>query len=161
MKVRPRMIFVIKRIQGLTFIEILIVIIAIGILAGISSPGLKKTFSYLQLNIFSQDFQNLMNYLQQRSIVEGKIISLNIENTHKKYWAKIQNSEAPLKVYTLPEGIKIEIEPKQEIDDAEVIYFFPDGQIDKVTIKISNLTDQNIILTTKGVFGGVCVQTQE
>jgi prepilin-type N-terminal cleavage/methylation domain-containing protein len=155
------MIFVINRIQGLTFIEILIVIIIIGILAGTSSPRLRKTFNYLQLNIFSRDLQNLMNYLQQRSIVEGKIISLNIDNTNKKYWAKIQDSETPLKTYTMPEGIKIEIEPKREIDDTQVIYFSPDGQIDKVTVEISNLTNQNIILTTKGVFGGVKVQTQE
>lgn len=142
------------RYKGLTFIEILFVVIIIGILIGISLPNFRKDFNSLRLNSFSRELQSLMNYLHERSVVEGKTIYLNIDNDKKEVWANIQDTQNRLKTLSLPDTIKLETEKKQ-------ILFYPDGEIEKVTIEVVNLDNQKIILTTKGVFSGVKLLLQE
>lgn len=142
------------RIKGVTFVELFLVIIIIGVLVGISLPNLKVTFNSLRLETFSRELQSLMNYLHERSIVEGKIIYLNIDTDKKEIWAKIKDMETPLKTLALGEDIRIETENKQ-------ILFYPDGEIDKVTIEVLNPHNQKISLTTKGVYGGVKILAQE
>lgn len=94
-----------------------------------------------------------MNYLSQHAIVEGKVIYLNIDDEKKEYWARIKDETMRLKTYRIPEELKIEAEEKQ-------IMFYPDGKIDKITIKIISRNNQYINLTTKGVFGGVKLQSE-
>lgn len=150
------MIFVTNKnsATAFTFIELLIVIIIIGILTGVSWPQFKKAFNTLQLNSFSQTLQSAMNYLHNRSVVEGKIIYSYIDNEKKEYWAQEKDSPNRLKTYPLPPGITIETD-KQEV------FFYPDGQIDKVTIELINPDNQKVVLTTKGVFGGVKLSSRE
>ena len=95
-----------------------------------------------------------MNYLYERSVVEGKIIYLNIDNDKKEVWANIQDAQNRLKTLPLPDDIRLETEKKQ-------ILFYPNGEIEKVTIEVVNLDNQKIILTTKGVFSGVKLLLQE
>jgi prepilin-type N-terminal cleavage/methylation domain-containing protein len=138
--------------SGFTLIEILFVVIIIAILIGTSLPRLKNTFEGMQLNTASSRLQSFMNYLSEHSIVTGKVIYLRINNDDKKYWAVTQDKSV-LKTIAIPQGIRIETE-------AEKIAFYPDGTIDKVTLKLSN-NNQYINLTTKGVFAGVKIQPQQ
>lgn len=143
-----------RQLRAITFIELILVIVIIGILIGVSLPRFRNTFNDLQLNGFSRELQASMNYLRQRSIVEGKIIYLNIENDNREYWAKIKDQDYRLKTYKIPAQIRIEAEQEQ-------IIFYPDGNIDKVTINLFGFDNQSITLTTRGVFGGVKIQSQE
>jgi prepilin-type N-terminal cleavage/methylation domain-containing protein len=148
------MMLVTGKTKGLTFIEILFVIIIIGILMGISLPRFRNTFNSLQLVSFSGELQTFMNYLQQRAVIESRVIYLDIDNGNRQYRACSGEKEKNiLKAYQLPDEIKIET-------DKEKINFYPDGSIDKVTLKIINRDSQYVELTTRGVFGGVKVQSQ-
>lgn len=140
--------------RAITLIELLFVIIIIGILIGISIPNFRKTFNSLQLNNVSRELLAFMNYLSQRSIVEEKVIFLNIDSENKEYWAQVKEDEKRLKSYRIPN--EIEVEAKQD-----KIAFYPDGNIDNVEIKLVNIDKQSLTLTTKGVFSGVKLQTQE
>jgi len=153
---RKKIIF----LTGLTFIEIFLVIIIISVLVGISLPNTKKTFNNLQLNSFTRQLQDFMNYLHERAIVEEKIIYLNIDKENNEYWAKIQDGQDRLRTYSIPEELTIEIIKKIDTGDKQIL-FLPDGSIDKVTIKINNRDNQSIILTTEGLFGKAKIQTQE
>lgn len=143
-----------KKRRGLTFIELFIVIIILGILIGVSVPAFRKSFESNQLNAFSAELQSFMNYLRQRSIVEREIVFLNIDNEKSVFWGRIRNKQIPLKIYHIPPGINIEAQNTQ-------ICFYPDGQIDRLTIIISNRYNQKVTLTTEGVFGGVKLLPQE
>ena len=154
MRQRPKTIFAIKSRSALTFIELFIVITIIGILAVSSLPNFRRAFDNLQLNNFCRQLQTFMTYLNQRSSVEGKLIYLNIDAQKREYWAQVEGSPYRLKTYPIPQDITIESAEKQ-------IIFYPDGQIDKITITMINLDKQKISLTTKGVFGGAKVLSQE
>lgn len=140
--------------RAITFLELLLVTVVIGILIGISIPNFRKTFNSLQLNSFARDLQSFMNYLYQRSIVEEQIVTLSIDNEKKEYWAKSETDTRRLKTYRIPDEIKIETEEP-------VIIFYPDGTIDKATLKIIDSDSQSVTLTTEGVFGGVKLQNQQ
>jgi len=132
---------------GWTLIELLFVIIIIGIIIGISLPRLKKSYNGIQLNGFSRELLDLMNYLRQRAIVKRTVISLNLDTDKEEYWAIEKGADNRIKTYQIPDGIKLAA-------DKTEIFFYPDGQIDKVTVEIINFDQQNITLTTKGIFGG-------
>lgn len=140
--------------KGFTFIEILFVIIIIGVLISFSFPNLKKNFNSLQLKSFSRKLQSFMGYLCQRSVVEIKPVYLDIDAEGKKCWAKIKGQEGLLQSYSIPEGITVEASQNQVI-------FYPDGSIDTVTVRLVNTDGESIILTTKGVLGGVKLQSKQ
>lgn len=158
MKIRPKEKSVIsakrKTHNAFTFIELCIVIIIIGILIGVALPSFRKSFNSLQLNNFSAELQNFMRYLRERAIVTGKVIYLNIDNEKKLCTAQFKDTPSPFKTSRIPESLNVELEPKE-------IFFYPDGQIDKVTITLTNPENQRISLTTKGIFGGVKVSEGE
>jgi len=144
----------VKKRKGLTFIEILLVIIILGILIETALPRFKKSFRSLQLNNFSKELQLFMNYIFQSSIAQGRVITLNIDKEKKEYRAEVKGSAEKLKTFPIPEGIELETEKKE-------ILFYPDGTSDKVTIKITNADSQSVTLTTKGVFGGAKIETKK
>jgi Tfp pilus assembly protein PilE len=144
--------------KALTFVELFIIIIIISILIGVSIPLYRPAFKQLNLNSFSQELLAYMNYLHQRSIIEGKIILLSLDNEKKQYVAKVKNAQIQLKSHAIPSDITIEVD-KINAEDKQ-IFFYPDGQIDPVDV-IINLDNENITLTTKGLFGKVKKKSNE
>lgn len=145
---------------GFTFIEILFVIIILGILIGVSFPKFRKAFNSLQLSSFSQEFQSFIGYLRQRSIVEEKIIYLNIDNGKKEYWAQVDGADAPFKLSSVPAEISVAVAKPGQSDSGQIL-FYPDGRIEPVNITFTNNDNQKVWLTTKGAFGGVKVSSPE
>lgn len=142
------------KIRSFTFVELFLVIIIIGVLIGISLPGFRKTFNYLQLNSFCSELQSAINYFSQRAVVEGQIIQFNIDTNNHQYYAKIKGDSKNIKTCHIPEELKIESGQRE-------INLYPDGYIDKVTIKVVNPDNQTISLTTEGVFTGVKLIPEE
>ncbi len=140
--------------KALTLIELLFVIIIIGILTAVSFPRFRKVFNNLQLNSFSADLQNFMNSMRQRAIVESSIVYLNIDGGNKVCQARFDDNENNLGSLKIPKEIMVQPEKIE-------VLFYPDGAIDKVTIKLMNFDNKSVVLTTKGVFGGVKAQVQQ
>lgn len=139
---------------GVTFIELLFVIIILGIIISAALPSFRKTFNSLALSNFARELQAFINYLSQRSVVEGEPIYLTIDEDGREYWARLKESEDRLRSYHIPKDIEIQMETPQ-------ISFYPDGTIDEATIIVASPEGENITITTKGVFGGAKLATEE
>lgn len=173
MPARPKTIFVMtaKSKQALTFIELFVVIIIIGILIGVSIPHLKKTFDNFELENFAKDIYYLTHYLQTSAISQGKIFCLNINQdegifcaTYKENDEAESNSE-PKKIegrfgrdYRPPEGASIFTEPLTEPLEVTTICFYPDGSKDKIMITLKNRHEKEITLSIKGAAGEIQIQ---
>ncbi|MCM8780833.1 MAG: hypothetical protein NC908_02785 [Candidatus Omnitrophica bacterium] len=143
--------------HAITFIELLLVTFIIGIIAAVSIPAFRKTFNNLELKSFSGQLQSFIRYLQQRSLAEAKIIYLRIDNETKRCWAEMKDGQVNvLKSYSIPKGIEVKI----IIEDTSTqrIVFYPDGQLDSATIKLTNPEKREIILNIQGAIGKVKVQ---
>ncbi len=139
--------------KAFTFIELLIVVIIIGVLVGLAVPNFRSTFSSAQADSFSRQLQSYMNYLRDKSVVEQKVIYLDINTEKKEYSAWMQGAAEPFKTYTFSQDISVEISKKSNAESPE-IYFYPDGRIDKMDLTVT-AGNNNIVLTTEGVFGKV------
>lgn len=143
----------IKIARGVTFIELLVVAIIISVLAGISIPKFSKSFSNLQMRSFAKDLQSFMNYLQQRSKIESKEITLNIDNLNAKILAFYSDNNEIIKMSTMPSGVNANSTQRE-------ILFHPDGSIDKFDIKLTSRGGDSVSLTTKGVFNAVKIKNE-
>jgi len=130
-------------LAGLTFIEILFVVLILGILMGFLLPQVRKSASGLQLNNSSRQLCALVNYLHERSIVEEKVIYLGIDSDNNEFWYGIKEEAARSKTYRLPVDMRIESKQKE-------IIFYPDGSIDKFIVKLISADDQYVELAIKG-----------
>ncbi|MFH0827377.1 MAG: prepilin-type N-terminal cleavage/methylation domain-containing protein [Candidatus Omnitrophota bacterium] len=140
--------------KGFTLIEFLLVIIITAVLITVSLPHFRNSFDDFRLNNFSGELQLFMTYLKDRSIVEGKVVVLTIDNENQKLWAQFKDDESPLRNLSLPQGLFLNSTQKQ-------VFFYPDGQIDNVTLEVMNAGGKRVILTTKGVFGGLKILTED
>lgn len=157
------MIFVTNRPKAITFVELLIVIIIIGILASASIPKFKKTFDNLELEKFVKDIYYLSRYLQGSAIGQGKIYCLKIDKDKVEFQATYKEDEDNEfknfpgrfgKIYKAPLGIIISIDPP----DATGTYFYPDGSVDKITITLVNQHKTEVSLIIKGAAGEIQIK---
>ena len=155
------MIFATTRPRAITFVELLIVIIIVGILTGVSVPGFKKTFDNLELENFVKDIYYLSRYLQGGAIGQGKIYCLKIDKDKGEFQATYrQDSEFKNlggrfgKIYKAPAGITVSVNPP----DATGTYFYPDGSVDKITITFVNQHKTEVSLIIKGAAGEIQIK---
>ncbi len=134
--------------KGYTFIELICVVVIIGVLAGVSMPLIRNVFLGAQLESSAQELSAFMDYLRQRSLTESAVIRLHISPDSAEYWAAVNGAPQRLKTRRLPSGITVE-------SDLEDIYFYPDGRIDKADIRFTVSSGGIILLTTRGILGGV------
>ena len=139
--------------SAFTLLELLFVIIIIGIMVGVSFPGLKRNFDRMQLDNFSRELQSSMNYLSQRSQAEGKVIRLYIDVGNSVCWAGFDGSASRIKNIPIPQDITVEASKDQ-------VRFYPESRIEAVTVKLSNPQGQSVSLTSEGVLGRVKIDNQ-
>jgi type II secretory pathway pseudopilin PulG len=158
---KQKMIFATNKQKSFTFIELLVIIIIIGILAGVSMPRFRSTFENLELENFVKNIFYLSQFLQSSSIGEGRIYYLGVDKSKKELQAKYRDKDELKnfsgkfgKVYTAPAGITMSSEPI----DKSGTYFYPDGSIDKITLYFENKYKMKFSLIFKGAAGGIQIQ---
>lgn len=163
-----------RKSSAITFIELLVVIIIIGILAGVSIPQFRKTFDNFELENFVKDIYYLSRYLQSSAISQGKIYRLNIDKDknpiefNATYQIKTDQGETMYqavegrfgKSYQAPQEVTISTTPQ----DIKNIYFYPDGSvktegdIDNIAITLKNRYHKEISLSIQGAAGDIKIQ---
>lgn len=150
-----------KALKAVTFIELLIVVIIIGVLSGLAVPRFKTTFETLSLENYVKDVYYLGRYLQTTASAQAKVFCLNIDKEKKELKASYQDEDKfiPLtgrfgKAYKLPEGVSVVSDPETKPE----VYFYPDGGTDKVKLTFTNQYKKEISLLFQGAGGGIKIE---
>ncbi len=154
-------------IRGLTLIEILLVMVLFGVIAGITLPNFNKSFAKLKLKSTADDLAYCMRYAQSRAIFKNQDVCLVFDDQLKGYWLLA----GPSWVDDLAEdvetkefqrisgrwGRKFQIPQEFMVESAQSSFtFYPNGQIEKARIRICS-QDQCMIVSSQEQRGKVSV----
>ena len=71
--------------DGFTFVEILLVVILLGVVATISIPSFVQSYTKIQLENTAQDVAYLMRYAQSRAISRNQKVRFIFDESFKQY----------------------------------------------------------------------------
>ncbi len=152
-----------QRVLGFTLIEVLLVVVILGVIAGIAAPNFSGTYARLQLNESAKNIQYLMRYAQSRAILKNKAHRIDFDlNEHTcvikekstgQGFAETEGSYQNIegrwgRNYHIPPGIILEIAQPQ-------IEFFPDGKMTRARIYLQSARGQTMTVSTQEQSGQV------
>lgn len=144
---------------GFTLIELILLTVIIATLVAISTPLFRKTFVSLQIKNASFNLAKLINFAQEKAVLESRSYKLVIDQDDSRYYFMKEDDGAVRKfvrlkdkigrVFSLPKGIKLKSDKRQ-------IIFYPDGHSEKATITLRDKHNK-VKLVVKGRLGYVDV----
>lgn len=144
--------------RGFTLIELILLTIIITALVALSTPRFRNTFTSLKLKEASYNLAKLINFVQERAVVEGVPFKLVLDTEQGRYYFMrfddtkdsgvfVRLEEKIGKIFTLPKGTTLRANKNE-------IYFYPDGRSQNATITLSS-KDDHIKMNVKGRMGYV------
>jgi Tfp pilus assembly protein FimT len=150
------------RNKAFTFIELVLVTTIILVLIGLVVPAFRKSFYDIKLRDACQTMVQLMRYAQTQAIAERKFCKINFDFERGTYQLTVADDNLPDEfknitgrwgnIFTVPEGISIN-------GELPFIIFYPDGNLDKTKIVISDNEAKTFTINVQRNIH--CVQTEE
>ena len=152
-----------RRKQAFSFVEVILVVIILGVACAISLPNLSRAYHDLLLENEAETLLVVIRYAQSRSIMKQKNCRLFFDEAFRRYWIFERQDEEdrmpPESSLDPQEGFvrisnrwgKInKIDEKIEVNASKkFMEFFPDGQMEKMRVKMCLKTECLIISTGK------------
>lgn len=151
--------------RSFTYLELLVVLIIIGIVAGVSIPRFRSTFDNFELENFAKNIFYLSQHLQAEAITQKNIYCLNISLESKEFWGTARSAQDGAfrklagrfsRHYKAPENCEISLEPAGQAE----IFFFPDSSsgIGESKITFKNSYGREFSLIIEGSSGAIKIQ---
>jgi|GEM_PF-1975627 len=139
--------------KAFTLIELLLVLIILGVIAGMTAPFFGESYNLMALRGASDDAANLMRYAQSQAGLRGLTYQMIFSGDPGTYqlrrastakWQKQEIFEnipaASGRAIKLPAGITLTSEKNN-------MKFFPDGSIEKNRVTFSNGKKSSVVST--------------
>jgi len=144
--------------KAFTLVELLLVIVVISVLAGISVPRFRRTYSDIRLASSAQDLASLMKYAQERAIMDGISFKIEFDISGKEY-RLLRETEPFSGVYEREKGIHgrakhIPSDISFDVSAGETV-FLPDGRTYPVKIYLKNRNGKKKVLSTERAGGRI------
>ncbi len=142
-----------RRLQsGFTYIELLIVLVILSIVLSSSVPLFSRTFSRLQLEVFSYKVAKLLDFARNRAVISGDAMQVHFNTRDRKY-RLLQAQGDPLNGPFEPVAGRVGL--TQIVPDAIVVSssqpnvtFYPNGAADAFQLFIYDKKRNGYKLTT-------------
>ena len=143
--------------RGFTFVEILLVVGLLGVVAAMSLPNLSQSFGQVQLRTAAGDVAYLLRYAQSRAIVTTHQFRMVFALDPLSYWLEeagaggdgVADGEETYgrikgrfgRTFLVPQGISLQADPSE-------IVLTPDGAITPVTVRVCQ-KQKCLLVTTR------------
>ncbi|VAX36076.1 hypothetical protein MNBD_UNCLBAC01-977 [hydrothermal vent metagenome] len=153
-----------KKKKAFTLIEIILVVIFMGIVAGLSFPNLSQVYFKFKLNQQTDQLAYLMRYAQSRAVIKQKQHRIIFSLDQKIYWLEMESVDGD---QVSKEDSFVRVEGRlgknfrigQDVDfkgESAQILFYPDGKIDRQAFQMC-WKKHCLVVSTKEVSGYVHV----
>ena len=150
--------------HGFTFVEILLVVVLLAIIAGIAVPNFSSAYQNLQLKKTTEDLVFMMRYAQSRAVSKNILMRLVLDSDSAQYWLEEQISEKEKDNTSLEEGFQkfegrlgrtFHIPTDFQVQaEEEMTQFYPDGRIDRQRIYLCH-KERCLTISTREQRGAV------
>jgi prepilin-type N-terminal cleavage/methylation domain-containing protein len=143
-----------QAMPGFTMVELIFVMVLILVVAGFSTPLLKKTLSGLMVKNTALNISKIINYGQERAIVEQRYYRLRFNSSGRTYRLsafeehadRLINRDIPGKfgrVFSLSQGLSV-------IRSADEIIMYPNGMCDEFSFIVKDSRGTGYLVKVKG-----------
>ena len=130
--------------QGFTFVEIILVILMMGVIAAMAIPNFSRTYLRFQLQQCTEDLAYLMRYAQSRAVAKGQMVRLEFDSEFRHYRLTQNNADdsfadAEQNFINIAGrlGRKVNIPQEIRVETSDpLVYFYTDGNMEKQRIYI-------------------------
>ncbi len=131
----------VKQNKGFTLIEILLTITILSIVMAVSVPNLMRGLTTMHIRQACDQILNDVRYAQAMAIAHQDIYTITFDAVAHNYQVTHVTSQGSLKkLKHIPSSIDMD-------SDVISIQCYPDGQIDKITLKLSDGKQTRILST--------------
>ncbi|MFC1510607.1 GspH/FimT family protein [Candidatus Omnitrophota bacterium] len=132
-----------KQKGAFTLIEVLLVVVLLGVVAGLAIPNFSNSYKSLVLQNTAGDLAHLMRYAQSRSVMRRAKVDLVFGSAFDEYWleesleANDTTGESGHQQISGRWGRKKAVpEQCQMRGEQQRVIFYPDGKMDAVEISV-------------------------
>ena len=154
--------------KSFSLIELLLVVIILGVIAGLAIPNFSQTYVNLQLQETAKNIAYVMRYAQSQAVIKRKNFRLEFDDPNKTYWLTQKNDETPDKPVEVDDAVFERISGRNGrtfyISDEltleipkPFIEFYPNGDIEKMRIFLSNPKKKYFTVSTQEQTGYVLI----
>ena len=155
-------------LKSFSLIELLLVVVILGVIAGLAIPNFSQTYANLQLQETAKNIAYVMRYAQSQAVIKQKNFRLEFDEPDKAYWLTQSLDEGQGKntktaeafferilgrngrTFNIPDELTLEIlKPFVE--------FSPNGDIEKMRIFLSNRKNKYFTVSTQEQTGYVLI----
>jgi type II secretion system protein H len=140
--------------RAFTLVEALVVVMLVGVMAGLAVPSFSRAFEGIELNAAAGEFQAFLNYFRQRAIVENRVIEVVVDVHDGKFWAKYAHDPSIIKNGVFPRRVSVSA-------DNDTVRFYPNGTADRMSLALGQKNGGSVIIATQGGYGRVKATVQE
>jgi type II secretion system protein H len=148
--------------RGFSLLELVIVLLIIGLAAGLSYPSLRRGTTALHLRATGRAVLNYLRYAREKSVTEQKEVTVTIDRSAQTV-ALSDTAGEEQKVLTLPDDVKI-VEMRsieREITDGPLVTrFLPNGSAENAEIVLKADNGGEIHLIVDPITGGSRMQLE-
>jgi len=119
-----------KTKNSFVLIELILVILLVSVIAGLSSPRFRNSFTSLKLKDTCFNIVKLANYAQEMAIVERVNYKMTFNSQSGQFY--LSRAKDSQKVFSLPKGFSF----STSANPLEV-FFYPDGRLKAQELKVT------------------------
>jgi len=128
---------------GFTLLEVIVVLVFIGLIAGLTTPFLMSTLERVKLQTETRKINSALRFARSEAITRKTMFTFNGDIETRQYWISAKETERPSTTRTLAPGYMMAYFTSEErtIDEGRfAIKFFPRGNSSGGAIQVTKLT---------------------
>lgn len=131
-----------RNARGFTLLELVVVLVFIGLIAGLTTPFLMSTLDRAKHQAETRKVKSALQFARSEAITSKTVFTFNGDIETRKYWISAKETKRPAATRTLAPGFTMaHITSEEEtIDNGNfAIKFYPRGNSSGGTIRVAKL----------------------